>query len=190
MATHSSVLAWRIPGTGSLVSCRLWGRTELDTTEATQQQQQHCTSNECVKINMITFFLWNSQLTRGASDMMKLLQNNAINVITEINVGLRCDPEDRIVNSVFEWWGTTPQNRRHTRSVSQRKNRCHQVDKEQKGIPERGKYMKAQYIRQYYISSQLQNVEIWQVRDEIRDGRGADFGESCVICKGVWTLYS
>ena len=35
MATHSSVLAWRIPGTGSLVDCRLWGRTELDTTEAT-----------------------------------------------------------------------------------------------------------------------------------------------------------
>ena len=35
MATHSSVLAWRIPGTGSLVDCRLWGRTELDTTEVT-----------------------------------------------------------------------------------------------------------------------------------------------------------
>ena len=35
MATHSSILAWRIPGMGSLVGCRLWGRTELDTTEAT-----------------------------------------------------------------------------------------------------------------------------------------------------------
>ena len=35
MATHSSVLAWRIPGTGILVGCRLWGRTESDTTEAT-----------------------------------------------------------------------------------------------------------------------------------------------------------
>ena len=31
MATHSSVLAWR----WSLVGCRLWGRTESDTTEAT-----------------------------------------------------------------------------------------------------------------------------------------------------------
>ena len=40
MATHSSVLAWRIPGMGSLVGCLLWGHTELDTTEATQQQQQ------------------------------------------------------------------------------------------------------------------------------------------------------
>ena len=40
MATYSSVLAWRIPGTGSLVGCCLWGRTELDTTEVTQQQQQ------------------------------------------------------------------------------------------------------------------------------------------------------
>ena len=28
-------------GWGSLVSCRLWGRTELDTIESTQQQQQH-----------------------------------------------------------------------------------------------------------------------------------------------------
>ena len=35
MAAHSSVLAWRIPGTGSLVDCRLWGRTESDMTEAT-----------------------------------------------------------------------------------------------------------------------------------------------------------
>ena len=35
MATHSSALAWRIPGTGSLVGFRLWGRKESDTTEAT-----------------------------------------------------------------------------------------------------------------------------------------------------------
>ena len=35
MATHSSVLALRIPGTGSLVGCRLWVCTESDTTEAT-----------------------------------------------------------------------------------------------------------------------------------------------------------
>ena len=35
MAMHSSVLAWRIPGQGSLVGCRLWSRTESDTTEVT-----------------------------------------------------------------------------------------------------------------------------------------------------------
>ena len=35
MANHSSVLAWRIQGRESLVSCCLWGRTETDTTEAT-----------------------------------------------------------------------------------------------------------------------------------------------------------
>ena len=35
MATHSSVLAWRIPGTESLVGCRLWDCTESDTTEVT-----------------------------------------------------------------------------------------------------------------------------------------------------------
>ena len=35
MATHSSVLARRIPGTGEPGGPHLWGRTELDTTEAT-----------------------------------------------------------------------------------------------------------------------------------------------------------
>ena len=35
MATHSSVLAWRIPGTGELVGFCLWGRTESDTTVVT-----------------------------------------------------------------------------------------------------------------------------------------------------------
>ena len=33
MATHSSVLAWRIPGTGEPGGCRLWGHTESDMTE-------------------------------------------------------------------------------------------------------------------------------------------------------------
>ena len=46
MATYSSVLAWRIPGTGSLVGCCLWGRTESDTTEVTQQQQQQIYSHQ------------------------------------------------------------------------------------------------------------------------------------------------
>ena len=35
MATHSSVLVWRIPGMRSLVGCHLWGRTGSDTTEVT-----------------------------------------------------------------------------------------------------------------------------------------------------------
>ena len=35
MATHSSVLPGESQGQGSLVGCRLWGRTELDTTEVT-----------------------------------------------------------------------------------------------------------------------------------------------------------
>ena len=35
MATHSSVLAWKSQGRGSLVGCRLWGHMELDTTEVT-----------------------------------------------------------------------------------------------------------------------------------------------------------
>ena len=39
MATHASILAWRIPGMeepGEL----LWGHTELDTTDVISQHQQ------------------------------------------------------------------------------------------------------------------------------------------------------
>ena len=35
MATHSNVLALRIPGTGEPGGLHLWGCTESDTTEAT-----------------------------------------------------------------------------------------------------------------------------------------------------------
>ena len=35
MATHSSVLAWRIPGTGEPGRLHLWGHTKSDMTEVT-----------------------------------------------------------------------------------------------------------------------------------------------------------
>ena len=99
MATHSSIFAWRIPGTGepgglqsmgsprvghllrvftftfmywrrkwkptpvflpgesqvqgSLVGCRLWGRTVSDMTEATQQQQQSGTFQSSLVLSFI-----------------------------------------------------------------------------------------------------------------------------------------
>ena len=40
MATHSVFLPGESQGWWSLEGCRLWGGTELDTTEATSQQQQ------------------------------------------------------------------------------------------------------------------------------------------------------
>ena len=36
MAAHSSILAWKIPWTQSLVGYRPWGRKESDTTEHAQ----------------------------------------------------------------------------------------------------------------------------------------------------------
>ena len=33
MATHSSILAWRIPWTGDLAGCSPWSHKESDTTE-------------------------------------------------------------------------------------------------------------------------------------------------------------
>ena len=41
MATHSSVLAWRIPGMGDPGWAAICGVAESDTTEVTQQQPQH-----------------------------------------------------------------------------------------------------------------------------------------------------
>ena len=49
MATHSSVLAWRIPGTGKPGGLPSRGRTELDTTEATQQQQQQLSTEAIIE---------------------------------------------------------------------------------------------------------------------------------------------
>ena len=40
MAATPVFLPGESQGRGSLVGCRLWGRTESDTTEVTQQQQQ------------------------------------------------------------------------------------------------------------------------------------------------------
>ena len=37
MATHSVFLPGESQGQGSLVGCRLWGRTESDTTEVTSK---------------------------------------------------------------------------------------------------------------------------------------------------------
>ena len=42
MATHSSVLAWRIPGMGSLVGCHLWGHTESHRAEVAAAAAAAC----------------------------------------------------------------------------------------------------------------------------------------------------
>ena len=47
MATHSSVLAWRIPGTGEPGGLPS-GHTESDTTEVTLQRQQYDITESCV----------------------------------------------------------------------------------------------------------------------------------------------
>ena len=54
MATHSSVLPGEPQGWGSLVGCRLWGHTESNTTEVTQQQQQQPLNTTVVEIVRIS----------------------------------------------------------------------------------------------------------------------------------------
>ena len=76
MATHSSVFAWRIPGTGSLVGCRLWGRTKSDTTEVTQQQQQQHTSD-----NLLNFLFMLDKTLQGRNHLhLQLRKPRARNI--------------------------------------------------------------------------------------------------------------
>ena len=51
IATHSNILAWRIPGQRSLVGYSLWGHKELDTTElrSTTQHSNNVTSKSSSK---------------------------------------------------------------------------------------------------------------------------------------------
>ena len=55
MATHSSVLAWRIPETGEPGGCCLWGHTESDTTEVTQHSiaQHQSFTNHLIIISLL-----------------------------------------------------------------------------------------------------------------------------------------
>ena len=62
MATHSSVLAWRIPGMGEPGGLPSMGTQGSDTTEATWQQQQFVFSRVLYKgtYNIYYFFLASS----------------------------------------------------------------------------------------------------------------------------------
>ena len=68
MATHSRVLA-SSQGRGSLVGCRLWGHTELDTTEATSQQQ---TVREAMRIKGWSKIKREGNLSYGLAKQSKI----------------------------------------------------------------------------------------------------------------------
>lgn len=109
-------------------------------------------SSELIKINRIIFFFkWSLELTRGASDIMKLLQNNAISATAEISSELSCGPEDSVIKSAFECGGWF-HGIEDTRSISQRTNKCHLVDKAN-SIPEREKYIKASLYKNTCLQS-------------------------------------
>ena len=55
MATHSSVLAWRIPGMGEPSGLLSMG-SESDTTEVTQQQQQEYKRKEVKSLSHVQLF--------------------------------------------------------------------------------------------------------------------------------------
>ena len=54
MATHSSILAWRIRGQRSLMGYSLWGLKELDMTEQLTYRYRHvvCGSDEAAWLQL------------------------------------------------------------------------------------------------------------------------------------------
>ena len=66
MATHSSVLAWRIPGTGEPSGCHLWGCTESNTTE-----RRSSSSNPTVRCCPRS--LWVSMVAQSAMQETRVL---------------------------------------------------------------------------------------------------------------------
>ena len=102
MATHSTVLAWRISGTGSLVGCHLWGRTESDTTEATQQQQ-FGEQFQIIIESLIVSFLYQESILSFKTISSEL--NNAIllSQLQELSIGtiIFLSLESQVENNFF-----------------------------------------------------------------------------------------
>ena len=53
MATHSSILAWRIHGQRSLVGYSLWGLQESDTTKHVHRSTKEAPASDRDRINVL-----------------------------------------------------------------------------------------------------------------------------------------
>ena len=85
MATHSSILAWRILGTKE-PGCCLRGHTELDTTEVTQKQQQQ----QCELVNPQNAGLEEAQAG------IKIARRNINNLRYADDTTLMAESEDKL----------------------------------------------------------------------------------------------
>ena len=84
MATHSSTLAWRIPGTVE-PGCCLWGRTESDMTKATQQQQQQQQACHKYLFKYLNMFAPKLVYSDEVSITVKFLYNHIINYLSLVS---------------------------------------------------------------------------------------------------------
>ena len=58
MATHFSILLWRIPWTEELGSYSPWSHKDLDTTELLTHTNQSCLCNEACIFRWVSVSLW------------------------------------------------------------------------------------------------------------------------------------
>ena len=83
-------------GQGSLVGCHLWGRTELDTTEVTQQQQQqHCIFH----FGYCVFHLFVLQFFQIFVKFFSCFPNLCLHFISEI----LCNIQYHCSKFIFRW---------------------------------------------------------------------------------------
>ena len=72
---------------GSLVGCRLWGRTELDTTKVTQQQQQLILSISLCHTHHI-LFIHSATDEHSGCCYLSAAMNSAMNTDVQISLGV------------------------------------------------------------------------------------------------------
>ena len=87
-------------GWGSLVGCHLWGRTESDTTEATQQQQQQQQVKRNIR-NLTKTKLNNKPLEIMTDRQLIELESSWICHLTDRNQGLLGSKNEWLVNHTY-----------------------------------------------------------------------------------------
>ena len=86
-------------GRGSLMGCRLWGLTESDTTEATQQQQQQLHASNLHQSSILPMVIYMFQFQSLKSFHPRLLPQSP--KVSSLHLCLFCCPVYRIIVTIF-----------------------------------------------------------------------------------------
>ena len=90
------------------MGCHLWGRTELDTTEATQQQQQHSYLIKHMNLHIVgpqQLFSTRRMESEGAKEQCAQRKTWILKSVKENAIGQRANREGLLILFVFSFSG-------------------------------------------------------------------------------------